>query len=168
MTTSTPSASFIKDQESLWKTFTETLATLNLHLDHCLKKEAKIKLADYKILATLMDANSVSPTTGTLIRMRDLARITSVSASRLTYQIEALERQGWVIKVPVLHDRRGKGIVITPLGQQAYHQAAPVYAREVQRTVFSALDPSIAVAVSLFSRTIRNNITSQNKTKDSQ
>lgn len=166
MTTSAPSTSFTNEQENLWKTFTETLATLNLHLDRCLKKEAKIKLADYKILSTLMDANSVSPTTGTLIRMRDLARITSVSASRLTYQIEALERQGWVAKVPVLHDRRGKGIVITPLGQQAYRQAALIYAREVQRTVFSALDPSIAVAVSLFSRAIRNNIAPQGEAKN--
>lgn len=162
MTASAPSASYTDEQEDLWKTFTETLATLNLHLDRCLKKEAKMKLADYNILATLMDTKSISPTVGTLLRMRDLAQITSVSASRLTYQIEALERQGWVAKVPVLHDRRGKGIVITPLGQQAYRQAAPVYTREVQRTVFSALDPSITGAVSLFSRAIRNNITKQN------
>lgn len=168
MTISTPSASSVKDQEGLWRNLTETLATLNLHLDRCLKKEAKIKLSDYKILATLMEANSVSPTAGTLIRMRDLARTTSVSASRLTYQIEALERQGWVSKMPVLQDRRGKGIVITPLGQQVYRQAAPIYTREVQRTVFSALDPSIALAVSLFSRTVRNNITSQSKTQDPQ
>lgn len=161
MTASVPSASYTDEHEDLWKTFTETLATLNLHLDRCLKKEARIKLADYNILSTLMDANSTSPTAETLLRMRDLAQITSVSASRLTYQIEALERHGWVSKVPVLHDRRGKAIVITPLGQQAYHQASPIYTREVQRTVFSALDPSITVAVSLFSRAIRNNITNQ-------
>lgn len=166
MTTST--ASFTSEQENLWNAFTETLATLNLHLDRCLKKEAKIKLSDYRILATLMDANSISPTAGPLLRMRDLAQITSVSASRLTYQIEALERHGWVAKVPVLHDKRGKGIVITPLGQQAYRQASPVYAREVQRTVFTGLDSSTAVAVSLLSRAIQNNITSQSKTQKSR
>lgn len=167
MSIPTPPTGFVSDQESLWKTFTETLAALSLHLDRCLKAEAKIKLTDYKILAALMDAGSTSPTSVTLLRMRDLARITSASPSRLTYQIHALEDQGWVAKVPVLHDRRGKGIVITPLGQQAYLRATPIYTREVQRAVFSTLDPSVAASVLLFSRTIQNNLAMQKKAKTS-
>ena len=86
--------------------------------------------------------------------MRDLARATNVSASRLTYQIDVLEKNGWVTKVSVPSDKRGKGVLITQRGRQVFKEAAPVYTREVQRTVFEGLEPDIARALAHFSRNV--------------
>ena len=55
MGTAPTPARFTKEQENLWKIYTNTLETLNLHLDRCLKEEVKIKLADYRILAAILD-----------------------------------------------------------------------------------------------------------------
>ena len=153
MGTAPTPARFTKEQENLWKIYTNTLETLNLHLDRCLKEEVKIKLADYRILAAILDSPQTDSTNeDCVVRMRDLARATNVSASRLTYQIDVLEKHGWVTKVSVPNDKRGKGVRITPQGQRVYIEATPVYAREVQRTVFEGLDPDVARALAHFSR----------------
>ncbi|MGH1978171.1 MarR family winged helix-turn-helix transcriptional regulator [Rothia sp. L_38] len=115
----------------------------------------KIKLADYRILAAILDSPQTDSTNeDCVVRMRDLARATNVSASRLTYQIDVLEKNGWVTKVSVPSDKRGKGVLITPQGRQVFREATPVYTREVQRTVFEGLDPDIARALAHFSRSV--------------
>lgn len=155
MGTAPTPARFTKEQENLWKIYTNTLETLNLHLDRCLKEEVKIKLADYRILAAIIDSPQTDSTDAhPVVRMRDLARATNVSASRLTYQIDVLEKNGWVAKVSVPSDKRGKGVLITQQGRQIFKEATPVYTREVQRTVFEGLDPDIARALAHFSRSV--------------
>ncbi|WP_237212083.1 MarR family winged helix-turn-helix transcriptional regulator [Rothia nasimurium] len=115
----------------------------------------KIKLADYRILAAILDSPQTDSTNeDCVVRMRDLARATNVSASRLTYQIDVLEKHGWVTKVSVPSDKRGKGVLITQQGRQVFREATPIYTREVQRTVFEGLDPDIARALAHFSRSV--------------
>ncbi|WP_237198240.1 MarR family winged helix-turn-helix transcriptional regulator [Rothia nasimurium] len=153
MGTAPTPARFTQEQENLWKIYTNTLETLNLHLDRCLKEEVKIKLADYRILAAIIDSPQTDSTDAhPVVRMRDLARATNVSASRLTYQVDVLEKNGWVTKVSIPSDKRGKGVLITQQGRQVFREATPVYTREVQRTVFEGLDPDVARALAHFSR----------------
>lgn len=160
----TPSASFTGQQKKLWEIYTDALAALNHKLDRCLKEEANIKLAEYRILAALMvSASTPDSAPDSVVRMRDLAHATRVSASRLTYQINVLAENGWVTKVQVPDDRRGKGVSITQLGRQVYRGAEPVYTREVQHAVFSDFDPRAAGAVTEFSRSILDRVEQHTK-----
>lgn len=162
---STESAQFTAEQAELWATYSETLASLNLHLDRCLKEEVKLKLTDYKILEALVDSSQKlglgadnPPLDPAVVRMRDLAQITAVSPSRLTYQVNSLCQQGLVRKIPIPADRRGKGVAITNQGWKVYKKAQPVYLREVHHLALAHFKPETERALYTFCLTVQSRL----------
>lgn len=146
---------FTVEQENLWRTYREGTSAINAHLDSRLKDEADIKLNDFYILLALVQAGDDGVPVA--VRMGDLADQTNVSPSRLTYQIDVLQRRGWVEKTPVASDRRGKGILLTAAGREAYEVAFKTYSREVESTVFRELNSrSVAACTTFFKGILRN------------
>ncbi|WP_421084255.1 MarR family winged helix-turn-helix transcriptional regulator [Rothia nasimurium] len=144
------------DQENLWKRFTEALTSLSNHLDRHLKREVDSKLAEYRLLGAIIDfqaAPGLPP--GSPIRMQTLARATNVSASRLTYQVNSLEKLGLVQKVDIPTDKRGKGVIITEAGRKKYKKATLVYTREVHALMFDGAPQELEHALAEFTRRVR-------------
>lgn len=147
------------DQENLWKRYTEALTTLSVHLDRHLKHEVDSKLAEYRLLGAIIDfqeAPGSSPESP--IRMQTLARATNVSASRLTYQVNSLEKLGLVRKVDIPTDKRGKGVIITEEGRKKYNKATLVYNREVYTLMFDGAPQELEHALAEFARRVRARI----------
>lgn len=147
---------FTVEQENLWRTYREATSAINAHLDSRLKDEADIKLNDFYILLALVQAGDDGVPVA--VRMGDLADQTNVSPSRLTYQIDVLQRRGWVEKAPVASDRRGKGILLTAAGRGVYEVAARTYNREVRETVLRELDSTNTGVFTRFLNGVLRNI----------
>lgn len=148
---------FTGDFENLWRLYREATGAVIKHLDACLKNESDVKLTDYYILLALVQAGHRDDASSAL-RMGDLADQTNVSPSRLTYQIDVLQRRGWVEKAPVASDRRGKGILLTAAGREAYKAAGKVYNREVDNIVFRELNSRNIAACTAFFEGILCNV----------
>lgn len=118
---------------SLWKAYSQTLTKVNQHLDRVLRSELKLKLEDYKILVAL------SNPTPRADRMGEIATELCYSPSRLTYKIDRLIERGWVQRLSVDYDRRGKSVCLTDEGSKLYDEATKIRVREVDEVLMARL-----------------------------
>ena len=122
------------DQQRTWRSLAALLTLLPGALDAQLQDEAGIPHTHYMMLAMLSEAPDRT------LRMSALARTTSVSPSRLSHAVRALEQRGWVERRPSPEDRRGQLAVLTAAGLQAVSAFAPGHVAQVRRLVFDRLD----------------------------
>lgn len=102
-------------------------------LDRQLRQDAGLTHASYMVLACLSDAPDRS------MRMRELARVTATSQSRLSHSVAALEQRGWVQRRPCPQDGRGQVATLTDEGVQVLVDVAPGHAEKVRSLVFDPL-----------------------------
>lgn len=124
------------DEQCAWRAWIAISLLLPDRLSRDLQEESGISLADYEILVRLSEAPERR------LRMSELAQATLSSRSRLTHQIDRLERAGWVERAPCEGDRRGAYAVMTPTGWDFLVHAAPAHVASVREHLVDVLTPA--------------------------
>ncbi|GAA1481613.1 MarR family transcriptional regulator [Gordonia sinesedis] len=135
-----------------WRPFVETTAKLQTALDDDLKAHCGMSLSDYHILLILHECP------GGRARMRDLAARMVFSSSRLSYQIDAMVRRGWLCREPVPEDRRGSYAVLVDGGREAFATASRHHATTVHRLFTSALTDADGIALAAIMTRLAENL----------
>jgi DNA-binding MarR family transcriptional regulator len=121
------------EEQRAWRGLTALIHLLPAALDRQLRADTDIPHAYYLILAMLSEAPDRT------LRMSDLARITSTSASRLSHAVARLEERGWVRRAQCPSDGRGQVAVLRDEGYRVLADAAPGHVAQVRRLVFDRL-----------------------------
>ena len=109
-----------EDEQRSWRAWLSASLLLNDRLSRELQAQHGITIADYEILVRLSEAGDERR-----MRMSDLADSTLSSRSRLSHQIDRMEKAGLVVREPCEDDRRGANAVLTEKGWDLLVQAAP-------------------------------------------
>lgn len=124
-----------------WRSWIAAGTLLRERLSRELQASHGLTLADYEVLVRLSEAPDRA------LRMSRLADDTLASRSRLTHQIDRLERDGWVSRQPCPDDRRGQLAVLTGHGFDVLVAAAPTHVEGVRRHLLDVLGPDQFAAV---------------------
>jgi DNA-binding MarR family transcriptional regulator len=135
------------DQQQHWRAFLAATTLLSDRLSRELQASYGLSLADYEILVRLSEAPEQR------LRMSQLASCTLASRSRLSHQVDRLEKAGLVERQACESDRRGANAVLTELGRTSLVAAAPTHVEGVRRHLvdqltddqFTALGDALAV-----------------------
>jgi DNA-binding MarR family transcriptional regulator len=114
------------EQQVHWRAYIAATTLLQEKLSRELQAEHGLTMADYEILVRLSEAE------GHRLRMSQLAEFTLASRSRLSHQVDRLEKAGLVAREPCESDRRGANAVLTTNGWQALVAAAPTHVAGVR------------------------------------
>lgn len=123
-------------EEEAWVGFLRTQARLMTQLDHELRQEHGLSLADYDVMATL----SARP--AHQLRPSELADQVVISPSTLTRRLDSMERRGLVARRRCREDARGFYVVLTEGGFAALKKAAPSHVEGVRRHFIDRLTRS--------------------------
>lgn len=124
-----------QDEQASWRAWLDATLQLNDRLSRDLQAAHGLTLADYEILVHL----SESP--DRRMRMSELADKVLSSRSRLSHQIDRMERAALVTREVCVDDRRGAFAVLTDHGWQTLVNAAPDHVESVRRHLVDVLDP---------------------------
>ena len=124
-----------EEQQQHWRAWIAANALLTDAFSRDLQEAHGLTLADYEILVRL----SESP--DRRMRMSDLAEATLSSRSRLSHQIDRMERAGFVERVPCTDDKRGFFAVLTNTGWNKLVAAAPFHVSSVRERIVDVLTP---------------------------
>ncbi|GAA4665923.1 MarR family winged helix-turn-helix transcriptional regulator [Gordonia humi] len=122
-------------RSAAWRLFIENSVRVQTAVDERLRASDGMTLSDYHVLLLLSEAPDRR------MRMRDLSHRMIFSASRLSYQIGALAKRGWVCREPVPGDGRGSFACLTDDGRAAFAAAARHHGADVDRFFFAGLTP---------------------------
>jgi len=109
------------EQQQSWRAYLAASTLLQDRLSRELQAAHGMSLADYEILVRLSEAPERR------LRMSQLAENTLSSRSRLSHQIDRLEKVGWVERQACETDRRGAHAVLTDSGWDVLVAAAPTH-----------------------------------------
>lgn len=113
-------------QQRDWRAFLSVLNLLPIQFGRVLQDEFGISLSDYEILVRLSEAEDKS------MRMSELAASTLSSRSRLSHQVDRLEKAGFVSRRACVNDRRGAWAEMTQTGWELLVKAAPTHVQSVR------------------------------------
>ena len=122
------------EQES-WRAWIEASLLLTDRLSRDMQAQHALTFADYEILVWLSEAPDRR------LRMSELARRALSSRSRLSHQIDRMERAGLVTREVCTEDRRGSFAVLTDSGWRTIVQAAPDHVASVRTNLVDLLSP---------------------------
>lgn len=129
------------DEQFAWRSWLTAITLVPEQLGRELQAAHGLTFADYDILVRLSESEDHR------LRMRDLARKTLVSRSRLTHQIDRMERAGLVARSVCEEDGRGLLAVMTDKGWQLLQAAAPEHVESVRRHLVDVLTPEELTAL---------------------
>lgn len=121
------------EQQKHWRSYLAATTLLSDRLSRELQVEHGLSLADYEILVRLSEAD------GRRLRMSQLAESTLASRSRLSHQIDRMEKAGLVVREPCEDDRRGANAVLTEEGWTRLVAAAPSHVEGVREHLVDLL-----------------------------
>jgi DNA-binding MarR family transcriptional regulator len=121
------------DQQSYWRDYVAATELLQDRLSRELQATHGLTLADYEILVRLSESQDRA------LRMSQLADVTLSSRSRLSHQIDRMEKTGLVRREACEHDRRGANAVLTEHGWQVLVAAAPTHVGGVREHLLDVL-----------------------------
>jgi DNA-binding MarR family transcriptional regulator len=135
------------EQQQHWRAYIAATTLLDERLSRELQAAHGLTMADYEILVRLSEAPEQR------LRMSQLASCTLASRSRLSHQVDRLEKAGLVERQACESDRRGANAVLTELGLATLVGAAPTHVEGVRRHLvdqltddqFTALGEALAV-----------------------
>lgn len=122
-----------EDEQRSWRAWLNATLLLNAQLSHDLQTAHDLTLADYEILVHL----SESPERR--IRMSELADRVNSSRSRLSHQVDRMERIGLVERQQCTEDKRGSFAALTDHGWNVLVAAAPDHVESVRRNLVDVL-----------------------------
>ncbi|MFN8183367.1 MAG: MarR family transcriptional regulator [Candidatus Nanopelagicales bacterium] len=123
------------DEQRHWRSWIAANLLLRDRLGRDLQEQTGLSLPDYEIMVRL----SESP--DRRMRMSDLADVTLSSRSRLSHQIDRMQRAGYVDRQECAQDRRGYFAVLTDTGYDTLVAAAPVHVDSVRQRIVDVLTP---------------------------
>ncbi|MFJ1459812.1 MarR family winged helix-turn-helix transcriptional regulator [Nocardia sp. N2S4-5] len=128
-----------------WLAFLTAAGALDRRLDQQLERDAGLSHVQYEILVRLAEAP------GHELRMSELATALLDSKSKLTYQIDRLERAGLVRRRHCPTDMRAVYAGLTAAGRHRLERAAPGHVAAVRELFLAALtrDQLAAIAAGL-------------------
>ena len=118
-----------------WRAWLAANQLLRDRLGRDVHEATGLTFADYEILVRL----SESPERR--MRMSELAEVAFSSRSRLSHQIDRMQKAGHVRREECRDDRRGYFAVLTDEGFDALVAAAPVHVDSVRRRLVDVLTP---------------------------
>ena len=125
---------WLTDAEQVaWRRFITVVGLLPSALDSSMRDHHGINMHEYWVLAMLSETPEQS------LRMQELARRSTASASRLSHTINRLEQRGLVLRQQSACDRRGQSATLTDAGLELVKIAAPSHVADVRRRLFDAL-----------------------------
>ncbi|MCU1639836.1 MAG: MarR family transcriptional regulator [Nocardia sp.] len=129
------------EERRVWLAFVTTATLLNRRLDQQLEHDAGLSHPQYEILVRLDDAP------GNELRMSELATAMFNSKSKLSYQIDQLEKAGLVRRRSCPADMRAVYAVLTDVGREKLEQAAPGHVAAVRELFIDMLTPAQLTAI---------------------
>ena len=139
-------------EQQHWRAWVAASTLLRERLSHELQADHGISLSDYEILVRLSEAPDRS------LRMSALADHTLASRSRLSHQIDRMEKAGMVRREACPSDRRGQLAVLTEDGWNTLVAAAPTHVQGVRRHLVDVLAPAQFAALGQASRIIADGL----------
>jgi DNA-binding MarR family transcriptional regulator len=124
------------EQQRSWRAWIAASQLLNDRLNRELQEQHGLTMADYEILVRL----SESP--DRRMRMSELAEVTLSSRSRLSHQVDRMEKAGFVERQVCDDDRRGSFAAMTDHGWDTLVLAAPDHVDGVRRHLVDQLSAS--------------------------
>ena len=124
------------DEQRSWRAWIESTVLLLDRLNRDLQETHGLTMADYEILVRL------SETPDRRLRMSELAHRTLSSRSRLSHQIDRMEKAGLVEREVCDSDRRGAFATLTEQGWQTLVKAAPDHVTSVRDHLVDQLSPA--------------------------
>jgi len=125
---------WLSDTElAAWMPFSAMLMALITALDTQLRRDAKLSLFGYFVLAGLSEAPERT------LPMSQVAVLANGSLSRVSHAVSALERQGWVTRHPAPSGRRSTLATLTEAGYAKVVASAPGHVETVRRLVIDPL-----------------------------
>jgi DNA-binding MarR family transcriptional regulator len=135
------------DEELLWRSLLRIVVALPRSLDDDLVRATGVSLTEYIVLMNLSEAPNRP------MRVRELAGVMGLSASRVSRLADQLASRGLAHKTRSPDDGRGYIVVITDEGLHRLQRAYPAHLASARRRVFDRLMPAdvpqIAQALSL-------------------
>ena len=123
------------DEQRAWRSWLHANLLIMDRLGRDLQESKGLTSADYEILVHL----SESP--DRRIRMSELAGLTLSSRSRLSHQIDRMQKAGYVDRQECTDDRRGYFAVLTDKGWRTLVEAAPIHVESVRARLVDVLSP---------------------------
>lgn len=120
-------------EQGYWRSWLAATLLLPDRLGRDLQEQTGLTMADYEILVWL------SETPERRLRMSELANLTLSSRSRLSHQIDRMEKAGYVRRQECSDDRRGFFAVLTDEGWQVLEEAAPHHVESVRNRLVDVL-----------------------------
>ena len=142
-----------EDEQGSWRAWLSASLLLQDRLNSELQAEQGLSMADYEILVRL----SESPERR--LRMSTLADTTLSSRSRLSHQIDRMEKAGLVERQSCSDDRRGAYAVLTDTGWKALVAAAPDHVAGVLEHLVDQLTPREFAALGSACRKVADHLT---------
>ena len=124
-----------EDQQRSWRAWISCSLLLADRLGRDLTEATGLSMADYEILVRLSDRPERR------MRMSELAEMTLSSRSRLSHQIDRMERAGLVRRETCESDKRGLNAVMTDHGWEVLVAAAPSHVMSVRQHFVDVLTP---------------------------
>jgi DNA-binding MarR family transcriptional regulator len=138
---SEPGGAGVDAQRRAWRAFYKTYWAIVPLMDGDLRRDAKMDLATYN---ALLHTHLAGPDG---IRMKDMAKNTSLSTSGITALVDRLERQGLMQRNPDPDDRRATRITLTDEGRERARQAAHIHIASIEDHFSSRLAKSEAISL---------------------
>jgi DNA-binding MarR family transcriptional regulator len=124
-----------EDEQHSWRAWLSASILLQDRLSRDLQAQHGLTMADYEILVRLSEIPDRR------MRMSELAEVTLSSRSRLSHQVDRMERAGLVTRQSCEDDRRGAFAVLTDQGWRTLVAAAPDHVDSVRRHLVDQLSP---------------------------
>lgn len=115
-----------EDEQRSWRAWLSASLLLHDRLNRELQARFGLTMADYEILVRLSEIPERR------MRMSDLADVTLSSRSRLSHQIDRMEKAGLVERQNCTDDRRGAFAVLTDIGWSTLVATAPDHVASVR------------------------------------
>ncbi len=117
-----------------WRAFLDAQAEVLRRLEADLVKEQRLTLAEYDVLAQLVE------TPGRRLRMAELSARVRRSRSGLTRLVDRMAAAGLLRREQCPSDRRGSFAVLTVSGHDRLRRATPTHFRGIREYFASRLD----------------------------
>ena len=125
-----------KEQQKDWRSWIAASTLLPYQLGKDLQTQHGLTISDYEILVHLSESPDRS------MRMSELADRVLLSRSRLTHQIDRMEKAGLVARVSCPGDKRGQLATMTDAGWKKLVTAAPDHVTNVRKHMLDILTPA--------------------------
>jgi len=147
-----------EDEQHSWRAWLSVSLLLHDRLNRELQAQHGLTMADYEILVRL------SENPERRMRMSDLADVTLSSRSRLSHQIDRMEKAGLVERQHCTDDRRGAFAVLTDLGWETLVATAPDHVESVRTHLVDQLTPQEFAALGAACQKVADHLTEADKT----